>query len=51
VWREYKNDHKDWKKLLLGISEFLRDKISIEKEGLPPYDPNELKLIAIDFVS
>lgn len=51
VWRDYKNDHKDWKRFLKDISEFLKDKISVEKEGLPPYDSNELKLITIDFVS
>jgi len=51
MWRTYKNGHKDWKRLLKDISEFLEGKISIEKEGLPPYDSGELKLITIDFVS
>ena len=51
MWRTHKNGHKDWKRLLKDISEFLEGKISAEKEGLPPYDSGELKLITIDFVS
>lgn len=51
VWRNYKNNHKNWKRLLKDISEFLEGKLLIEKEGLPPYNPDLLKLIAIDFVS
>ena len=51
MWRNYKNGHKDWKKLLKEMNEFLKGKLTIEKEGLPPYDPEALKLITIDLVS
>ncbi|MEW6416627.1 MAG: hypothetical protein AB1480_00695 [Nitrospirota bacterium] len=51
VWRNYKNNHKSWKRLLKDISEFLEGKLHMEKEKLPPYSPELLKLITIDFVS
>jgi superfamily II DNA or RNA helicase len=51
VWRNYKNNHKSWKRLLKDISDFLEGKLYIEKEKLPPYNPGLLKLITIDFVS
>ena len=51
VWRNYKNNHKNWKRLLKDITEFLEGKLLLEKEGLPSYNPDLLKLIAIDFVS
>jgi hypothetical protein len=51
VWRNYKNNHKNWKSLLKGISEFLEGKISVEREEIPPYNPELLKLVAIDFIS
>ena len=50
-WRDYKNNHKDWKRLLKDLSEFLEDKLSLDREGIPPYDSNLLKLITIDFIS
>lgn len=51
LWKNYKNNHKNWKHLLKDISEFLEGKLSVEREGIPPYDPKLLKLIAVDFVS
>ncbi len=51
IWRDYKNNHKDWKRLLKDLSEFLEDKLSLDREGIPPYDSNLLKLITIDFIS
>jgi hypothetical protein len=51
VWRNYKNNHKIWKRLLKDISEFLEGKLHMEKEKLLPYNPGLLKLITIDFVS
>lgn len=51
VWRNYKNNHKSWKRLLRDISEFLEGKLHMEKEKLPPYNPELLKLVTIDFVS
>lgn len=51
VWRDYRDNHKSWKRLLKDISEFLEGKQSIEKEEIPPYEPQLLKLLAIDFVS
>ncbi len=51
VWRDYKNNHKGWKRLLKDLSEFLEGKISIERDEIEPYDAKLLKLITIDFVS
>ena len=51
IWRNYKNNHKDWKRLLKDLSEFLEGRLSPETEGIPPYDPGLLKLITVDFIS
>ena len=51
VWKNYKNNHKSWKRLLGDLSEFLEGKLSMEREEIPPYNPVLLKLITIDFVS
>lgn len=51
VWRDYKKNHKSWKRLLSDLSEFLEGKLSVEREGILPYNPDKLKLITIDFVS
>lgn len=51
AWRNYKNGHKDWKKLLRDISDFLEGKLAIDREEIQPYDPKWLKLVAVDFVS
>jgi len=51
VWGDYKDNHKDWKKLLKDISEFLEGKASMKREEIMPYNPNLLKLITIDFLS
>lgn len=51
AWRNYKNGHKDWKKLLKDISDFLEGKLAIDREEIQPYDPKWLKLVAVDFVS
>ena len=51
VWRDYKNNHKGWKRLLKDLSEFLEGKLHMEREKLPPYNPGLLKLITIDFIS
>ena len=51
IWRNYKNNHKDWKRFLKDLSEFLEGRLSLEREGIPPYDSNLLKLITIDFIS
>jgi len=51
LWRDYKNSHKNWKRLLKDIAEFLEGKLTVEREGIPPYNPELLKLVAVDFVS
>lgn len=51
VWRDYKNNHKSWKRLLKDLSEFLEGKISIERDEIEPYDPALLRLVTIDFIS
>lgn len=51
IWRNYKNNHKSWKGLLKDISEFLEGKLSVEREEIPPYNPELLKLVTVDFIS
>ena len=51
VWRDYKNNHKSWKRLLKDISEFLENKLTIKRGEIQPYNPDLLKLITIDFIS
>ncbi|MBE0427607.1 MAG: DEAD/DEAH box helicase family protein [Nitrospirae bacterium] len=51
IWRNYKNNHRSWKRLLKDISDFLEGKLYMEKEKLPPYNPEMLRLITVDFVS
>jgi superfamily II DNA or RNA helicase len=51
VWRDYKNNHKSWKRLQKDLSAFLEGKISIERDEIEPYDPIMLKLVTIDFIS
>ncbi len=51
MWREYTKVHRDWKRLMKDISRFLEGKLSTERETIPPYDPQYLKLVAIDFIS
>jgi superfamily II DNA or RNA helicase len=51
LWKNYKNNHKNWKKLLRDISEFMEGKLSVENEKLQPYNPALLRLVAIDFIS
>ncbi len=51
IWRDYKNNHKNWKGLLKELSEFLEGKLTFEKKEIPPYKPELLRLVAIDFIS
>lgn len=51
AWRNYKNGHKDWKRLLKEISDFLEGKLAVNREEIPPYDAKCLKLVVVDFVS
>jgi len=52
VWRNYKNGHKNWKKLLKEVSGFLEDKLAVDSsEEIKPYEPGLLQLITIDFVT
>jgi len=51
VWKNYKNNHKSWKRLLGEISEFPEGKPSLEREEIPPCNLELLKLITIDFIS
>ncbi len=51
IWRDYKNNHKNWKGLLRELSEFLEGKFTFEKKEIPPYKPELLRLVAIDFIS
>ncbi len=50
LWNNYRNNHKNWKRLLNDLSEFLEGKQAVEREEIMPYNPELLKLIAVDFV-
>jgi len=51
LWRKYRKVHKDWKRLVREISEFLEGKTAMERKGLPSFDPDLLRLVTIDFVT
>jgi superfamily II DNA or RNA helicase len=51
LWKNYRNNHKSWKRLLNDLSGFLEDKFTLQREEMTPYDPSKLKLVTIDFVS
>lgn len=51
VWKNYKSEHKNWKRLLKEISEFLEGKLAVDRDEIQPYDAKLLKLVAVDFVS
>jgi hypothetical protein len=50
IWRGYKNK-EDWKKLIEELDEFLSQKGLQEREAIEPFDPEKVKLVAIDFIS
>ncbi len=50
IWRHYKNG-KDWKKLIDELDQFLAQKGLQQREPIEPFDPERLKLVAIDFIS
>jgi len=50
LWNNYRNNHKNWKRLLNDLSGFLEGKHAVEREEILPYNPELLKLIAVDFV-
>ena len=51
IWRGYKNNHKNWKRLLKDLSESLEGKISFERREILPYNPELLRLVTVDFIS
>ena len=51
IWNSYYKNHKDWKRMLRELEEFLEDKTTLQKEKIEPFDRKKLRLIAIDFVS
>jgi len=50
IWRRYKSK-KDWKNLINELDEFLAQKGLHQREPVEPFDPQRLKLVAIDFIS
>ncbi len=50
IWKRYKNK-EDWKRLIDELDQFLAQKGLQEREPIEPFDPDKLKLVAIDFVS
>jgi len=51
AWRSYKSRHKDWKRLLNDLEDFLKGKTVLEREKVDPYDPDKLKLITVEYIS
>lgn len=51
AWRDYRHYHKDWKKLVRQLSDFLENKAFIHSESIEPFDRKKLKLVVIDFIS
>jgi len=51
IWKNYRKSHKDWKKLLDDISKFLEGKLSVKGVEIIPYNPKNLRLVTIDFIS
>ncbi len=51
VWNNYKKGHKNWKKLIVDVTNFVSDKLVYEKEGLDEFDEKKLRLITLDFIS
>lgn len=51
LWKGYKEHHKDWKLLTDSISKFVEGKVTIQEEELEKFDPSNLKLVAVDFIS
>lgn len=51
LWRNFKNSQINWKKLIIEISNFLEDKTFIHSEEVEPFNPKNLKLVVIDFIS
>lgn len=52
VWRKYKNEHQNWKRLITSLNNFLTDKKTKENEEfLEPYHATRLQLITIDLIS
>ena len=51
IWNSYRETHKNWKKLLKELEEFLENKGTFEKGEFMPFDKTQLKLVAVDFVS
>lgn len=52
-WRDYKgeNGHGDWKKLANQLEEYLNDKSSSRGTELEEFDPEQLELITVEFIS
>jgi hypothetical protein len=51
IWRDFKNNHKGWKRLLRDLEAFIEGKLSIEREAIQPYNYHLLRLVTIDFIS
>lgn len=51
IWNSYNKYHKEWKRLLEDIEEFLADKTAFQRGKIEPFDRKKLKLIVIDFIS
>lgn len=50
IWKEHKK-HYNWKKTLQTLDNFLKDKETLNKNKLEPFDKSKLQLVTIDFVS
>jgi hypothetical protein len=51
IWKSYKNNHREWRKLIRALEEFASQKSAFERIAPEPFNKDLLKLVAIDLIS
>lgn len=50
IWKSYKNSHREWRKLIRALEEFVGQKSTYERFAPEPFNKDLLKLVAIDLI-
>lgn len=50
-WNAFKKTHKNWRKLVSEIGDFLSDKVETPTEVIEEFNDKKLKLICVDYIS